>query len=236
MENNMKNVRTPMFRGVIEGPVTRRGAKEFIDYFEEEEERSLNVGPARAPLRIIAGQLVIDAYDRNGVHLWRTGDPNLVVTRARIVMPRLLAGDVSPAGGGAGGGNAAGSGVITYMNWGDGGHDPSDPIHVRAGVPDVADEDLYCVEVGGTPLAGEAVITTPPPGKTVTHDYPDGDSGTKVRFICTLGLAEGNGPGSQAISEAALYSLNGDLFAHKAFGLITKTAEFSLTFRWTIVF
>lgn len=151
-------------------------------------------------------------------------DPNLVVTVARKVMSRLIAGCVATAEIELIGGNVDVSAhpeylYITKMKWGTGGHDPLDPTQPIP--PTVADEAL------AAPIASPAY-------KPVTVDYP---SYTSVRFTATLDQTEANGVG---LSEEGLFC-TGDgadefMFARKTFGLLTKTSDFSFSFAHTVIF
>lgn len=132
---------------------------------------------------------------------------NTVVNFARSGMAHLIAGD-----------NVANY-VINSMEFGDGGHNISNPSQPLA------------TSVTDTGLFGSSVIT-----KGVSISFPDGPTGTKVMFSSTILNGEANGAGSQEISEAVLNMGNGQIFAHKTFGLITKTSLISLTFNWTIIF
>jgi len=145
---------------------------------------------------------------------------NLVVDGGRSGMAHLWAGDWY---------SGPPTGWVNEMKFGDGGHENSDPTLPKT--TSVDRQQLFCEDEARAPIISK---------KPVTVDFPDGDSGTKVRFTATVGAAEGNdggpNPGRRGYSEAGMYRDDGILAAHKTFGLITKTNEFILTFRWTFVF
>lgn len=85
--------------------------------------------------------------------------------------------------------------------------------------------------VNDTGLAGALIIE-----KSTTYDFPDGDSGLKVRFTAVVGADEGNGSGSQEYKEACLVKGNGDIFSRKVSGTITKDNTVVLTAIWTYIF
>lgn len=175
--------------------------------------RALNLKPDLWQQPVM-GFVEIIAYDRHGRILWRIGEEkNLVVRKARSSMAHLIAGD-----------NVTDY-YVAQMRFGQGGHDPSNPTVPIP--PSVDDTDLF------DPIAGSDAT------QPVTYEFPEGPEGTKVTFSATIPAdcdINGTPPAGQAISEAGLFSANGNMFAHKTFGLITKTEEFALTFRWTIVF
>jgi hypothetical protein len=150
----------------------------------------------------------------------RIEDDNLVVNGGRSGMAHLWAGEwyAGPP-----------TGWVDEMKFGDGGHELSDPTLPKT--TSVDREQLFCEDEARSPIISK---------KPLTVDYPDGDSGTRVRFSCTVGAAEGNeggtSPGRRGYSEAGLYRDDGILACHKTFGLITKTNEFILTMRWSFVF
>lgn len=164
----------------------------------------------------IKGSLeVIKSLASTGAEIERFEDHNMVVNGGRSGMAHLWAGQwfTGPP-----------TGYVNLMKFGDRGHDTSDATLAKT--TQVTRTQLFCQDE-----ARPIIIT-----KSVTTDFPDGDSGTKVRFTCTVGASEGNGTGRQGYSEAGLYRVDGLLAAHKPFGLITKTPEFILTFRWTFKF
>lgn len=158
---------------------------------------------------------------------------NLVVTLARRIMSRFLSlaaqgQDPGPPPGalydptiltiasGAVTITAVSELKLTKMKWGTGGHNPSVPTEPLD--PDPTDEDL------ATPIVS-------PVTKTVSYHYPDD---LTVMMIATLEQAEGNGNG---ISEVGLFTDSHNLlFARKCFGMMTKSADFSFEFRYSIIF
>lgn len=158
---------------------------------------------------------------------------NLVVTLARRIMSRLLVlanqgQDPGPPPGPVydptittiGSGDititAATELKLTKMKWGTGGHDPLNPTQPLD--PDPTDEDL------ASPIAS-------PVTKTVSYHYPDD---LTVMMIATLEQAEGNGNG---ISEVGLFTDSHNLlFARKCHGMMTKSADFSFEYRYSIIF
>lgn len=92
-------------------------------------------------------------------------------------------------------------------------------------------DDATPSDVSQTDIQGNLVWS----GST-SYSYPSGDSSTQVMFTATTPYDEGNGTGSSTINEATLHCANGELFARRVFGPITKTIDFSLTFEWTIVY
>ena len=150
----------------------------------------------------------------------RLVDDNLVVTGGRSGMAHLWAGEwyAGPP-----------TGWVNEMKFGDGGHELADPTLPKT--TSVDREQLFCEDEARSPIISK---------KPVVVDFPDGDSGTKVRFTAVVGAAEGNeggtSPGRRGYSEAGMYRDDGILSAHKTFGIITKTNEFLLTFRWTFQF
>jgi hypothetical protein len=140
---------------------------------------------------------------------------NLVVNAGRTAMAHMWSGDWFT------GGNL---GYVNLMKFGDRGYDLTDPTLPLP--TDVTRTQLFCED------ASRPILIS----KAVTIDWPDGTSGQKVRFSCTIGASEGNGTGRAGYSEAAMYRADGTFAAHKTFGVITKTNEFILTFRWTFQF
>lgn len=132
---------------------------------------------------------------------------NVITDLGRANMAHLLAGDDSA------------NRIVSQVRFGDGGHDPQNPTQPLA--PSATDTDLF----------GTTIIT-----KATSFDYPDGESGTKVRFTATVASNEGNGAGSQAYSEVGLYDPTGRMMTHKTFGLVTKSEAFSITLNYTILF
>lgn len=159
---------------------------------------------------------ILKIRESTGEIVQRIVDDNLVVNGGRAGMAHLWAGQwfVGPP-----------VGFVNEMKFGDRGHDLSDPTLPKS--TSVTRTQLFC-EDESRPI----IISRKP----VAVDFPDGDSGTRVRFTCSVGAAEGNGTGRQGFSEAGLYRDDGVLAAHKTFGLVTKTNEFVLTFRWTFTF
>lgn len=165
----------------------------------------------------VHGSLQIIMTDKTtGEVLMDIEDDNLVVNGGRSGMAHLWAGYwfAGPP-----------TGFVNEMRFGDRGHDTTDPTLPKSS--SVERTQLFC-EDEGRPI----IISKKP----LTVDFPDGDSGTTVRFTCTIDSTEGNGSGRQGFSEAGLYRDDGTLAAHKTFGLITKTNEFILTFRWRFRF
>jgi len=161
----------------------------------------------------VKGYVEILVFDRYGRLLRRIKDENVVVRLARTAMAHLIGGD------------AASDYYVSQMRFGQGGHDPANPTRPIPATVD--DTDLF------EPIDGDDAT------QPVTYTFPDGPEGTKITFSATIPAdcdINGTPPDGQAISEAGLFSANGRLFAHKTFGLITKTEEIALTFRWTIVF
>jgi hypothetical protein len=160
-------------------------------------------------------EIIVSRAD-NGEVVERIEDDNLVVNGGRSGMAHLWAGQwfVGPP-----------TGFVNEMKFGDRGHDTADPSLPKTTV--TTRTQLFC-EDESRPI----IISKKP----LTVDFPDGDSGTRVRFTCQVGSAEGNGTGRQIFSEAGLYRDDGILAAHKTFGVITKTNEFIITFRWTFQF
>ena len=162
------------------------------------------------------GELEVLAFDAKTGRLVRIfRDGNIVVNLARATMAHL----VSDPG-------ASSQGyVVTTMKFGQGGHDPNNPTLPIP--PTTSDTDL------NDPITGNDST------QAVSFDYPDGPMGTKVRFAATIPAVcdiNGTPPAGQAISEAGLFSDNGNMFAKKTFGILTKTEEIAFTFRWTIIF
>lgn len=144
---------------------------------------------------------------------------NLVVTIARRMMSRLISGALSGATIDTIGGPVSITNpdqlFITNMRWGTGGHNPGNPTEPLT--PSTSDEDL------ASPIVS-------PASKPVTIDYP---TDTSVSFTAELGQSEANG---QGLSEEGLFSDVDFMFARKTFGLLTKTADFSFSFKHTLLF
>lgn len=144
---------------------------------------------------------------------------NLIVTMARKVMSRLVAGVINSPTIDVSGSPVtvtnASQLIITQMRWGTAGHNPSNPTEP---VPPTADN----INLGAT-LAS-------PTFKAVTVDYP---TTTSVRFAASLEQSEANG---QGLSEEGLFSTDGFMFARKTFGILTKTSDFSFQFLHSILF
>lgn len=101
------------------------------------------------------------------------------------------------------------------MAWGDGGVNPGAPLAPLPPQP------------SDSGLANELLRKQLGSGD---HDFP---SSTTVRFIATIEQNELNG---QGVSEAALFTKDGVLFARKTFAVLTKTEDFEFEFRWSIIF
>jgi len=155
----------------------------------------------------LRGSVIARAIYKDGREEILFEDHNLVVNSARSNMKDIVAGE-----------NTA-TKIVTKMKFGDGGHNPLIPT--EAIPPTVSDEDIF----------GAEVIT-----KNVTHTFPDGPTGTKVMFSATIETGEGNGTGSQAITEAVLQCPDDTIYSHKTWGLITKTNAFAIQFDWTLIF
>lgn len=159
---------------------------------------------------------IIKQLASTGEVVERIEDHNLVVNGGRSGMAHLWGGRWF---------SGVPAGFVNEMKFGDRGHDPSDP-----GLPKTSNVNrtqLFCEDESRPIIIAK---------KPLTVDFPDGDNGTRVRFTCQVGAAEGNGTGRQIFSEAGLYRDDGVLAAHKTFGVITKTNEFIVTFRWTFQF
>lgn len=102
--------------------------------------------------------------------------------------------------------------IITQIAWGDGGHVVASPTQAIPPQPSDAG------------LSNELLRKN-----LISHDFPET---TTVRFVGLVDQTELNNIG---ISEVGLFSKDGKMFARKTFGLITKTADFSLEFRWRIL-
>lgn len=154
--------------------------------------------------------------ESTGEVVQRFEDDNLVVNGGRSGLAHLWAGQWF---------GGPPTGYVNEMRFGDRGHDTSDPSLPKT--TQVVRTQLFCEDE-----ARPVIISKKP----LTVDFPDGDNGTRVRFTSTVGAAEGNGTGRQIFSEVGLYRDDGVLAAHKTFGVITKTNEFLITFRWTFQF
>jgi hypothetical protein len=96
------------------------------------------------------------------------------------------------------------------------------------GIPTVNDTGVFGSIIA---MAGGAQ------SKPVVVDFPDGDTGLKVRFTATVNSDEGNGgSGTQVYQEAVLLMGNGNIFSHKVTGVITKDNTVVLTAAWTYIF
>ncbi len=155
---------------------------------------------------VMKGRLELFITNKYGKIMKRMnlGD-NIVTNQGRSNLAHLLAGDETT------------DRIVDNLKAGDGGHDPLNPT-----VP-------LPVDASDTALFGTLIIS-----KTTTYDFPDGATGYRVRFTADILPAEGNGTGSQEYSEVGLYDVTGRMMTHKTFGLITKTADFGLSFRYTI--
>ena len=143
-------------------------------------------------------------------------DHNIVVNGGRQALAHLFGGDWRADTG-------TPRGYCTEMRFGDRGHQTADPTLPKASA--VTRTQLFCIDE-----ARPYLITKSP----LTVDYP---STLEVRFTTTVGAAEGNtAAGSAGYSEVGLYRADGTLAAHKTFGLITKTDDFEITFRWKFTF
>lgn len=131
---------------------------------------------------------------------------NVITYVGRSDMAHLLAGDDSA------------NRIVNSIKCGDGGHNPLDPTQALP------------VSASDVALFGSEIIE-----KNTSYDFPDGSSGSRVRFTAEVGSNEGNGTGTQAYSEVGLYDLDGRMMAHKTFGLITKSEAFGIIWRWTII-
>lgn len=102
---------------------------------------------------------------------------------------------------------------INEISVGDGGHDPGDP-----NIPIPPSE-------GDTALDNETARKTI---ATITNPTV-----TDTQFVLTFATTEANG----SITEAGLHTVPGDrLFARVTFPEIVKTASFTLTVTWKILF
>lgn len=167
-------------------------------------------------IRVQGSVEIIIARADSGEIVERFEDHNIVVNQGRSGLAHLFAGawfEGVPAG------------FVNEMRFGDRGHDVADPTLPR--VSALTRTQLFC-EDDSRPI----IVARKP----LTVDFPDGDAGTTVRFTAVVGATEGNGTGRQGYSEVGLYRDDGILAAHKTFGLITKTDEFMITFRWKFQF
>lgn len=131
---------------------------------------------------------------------------NVITYVGRSDMAHLLAGDDSA------------NRIVNSIKCGDGGHNIADPTQALP------------VSASDVALFGSEIIE-----KLTSYDFPDGSSGSRVRFTAEVASNEGNGSGTQAYSEVGLYDLDGRMMAHKTFGLITKSDAFGIIWRWTII-
>lgn len=95
--------------------------------------------------------------------------------------------------------------------------------------------------VTDTALAGTVIITVNTPGSGITTHFdgplfPGGSPDTKVQFVGTVGVDDGNGSGSQNYTEAGLLTGDATLATRTVFGLITKTNQLVVVGTWTITF
>lgn len=104
--------------------------------------------------------------------------------------------------------------TMGFMAWGSGGTLPDQPTNPIPPLP------------GDTQLVNE--LLRKPLGPS-DHDFP---VPTTVRFIATVEQNELNGT---SISEAALFTKDGLIFARKTFGSLSKNEDFEFEFRWRIV-
>lgn len=116
-------------------------------------------------------------------------------------------------------GDDVGNRVIATVSFGDAGHNPTNPTQALP------------VSVADTGLFGDTVASLP-----VTSSYPNGSEGGQVMLSATLGSSQGNGTGSQAISEYGLFDVVSRMLTHRSSGLITKTSEFGILLQWTLLY
>lgn len=156
---------------------------------------------------MLEGQVEILKVYRDGREESVFTGKNIIVLQGRANMAHLLAGD------------DVGNRKVTTMKVGDSGHEPSSPTTPKL------------VSVNDTDLFGAVVISKP-----TDFSFPNGAEANVVQFEVTIDGDEANGAGSQAISEVGLYDTTDRMMAHRAFGLITKTEDFGLVFRWKVIF
>lgn len=133
---------------------------------------------------------------------------NVITVQGRSNMAHLFAG------------NDVANRMVSLFRFGDEGHEIATPTQPKP------------VSTSDTDLFGSLIIE-----KAASVEFPDGASGTKVRFTCSISDLEGNGDSNgQAWSEVGLYDLTGRMMTHKTFGLITKSTAFGIAWRYTILF
>jgi hypothetical protein len=175
--------------------------------------QTINLASEALPIRGFLEVTKIRASDGSVVTQFEA--ENLVVNAGRTGMAHMWAGEWF---------TGPNLGYVNLMKFGDRGYDITDPTLPKS--TDVTRTQLFCED------ESRPIIIS----KAVTVDWPDGTDGTKVRFSCTINANEGNGTGRAGYSEAAMYRADGVFASHKTFGVITKTNEFILTFRWTFQF
>jgi hypothetical protein len=165
---------------------------------------------------VIGSVEIIIQRASDGEIVQRIEDSNIVVRGGRSGLAHLWAGQWF---------SGVPSGRVNEMRFGDRGHDSGEPTLPKSS--SIERSQLFCESEGRPVILAK---------KPLAVDFPDGDTGTTVRFTAVIGAAEGNGTGTQGFSEVGLYRDDGTLAAHKTFGLITKTNEFQITFRWKFEF
>lgn len=153
-------------------------------------------------------QLEVDIIDLDG-NVVETIDfgENVIVDQGRANMSHLLAGDDVT------------NRKVYKMIFGDEGHDPADPI---TPLP---------AQSTDTALFGTEILE-----KILAYEFPDGAEAGKVTFTCTIAAGEGNGGGTQAYSEIGAFDVTDRMLTHKTFGLITKSDQFGLSWRYSFTF
>lgn len=87
------------------------------------------------------------------------------------------------------------------------------------------------VGTGTTPPAvGDTTITNVLTKNLDSHNYP---AANQVAFVWSLGTSEANG---SPLTEFALISTNGNLFARRTRAAINKASDISIDGTWTIIF
>lgn len=101
--------------------------------------------------------------------------------------------------------------ILTHMAWGDGGHD-------------VATGDAVPAQATDTGLSNEILR------KTITVDYPVTTTGRGSAAIESDELVD------QAISEVVLLNAAGQAFCRRTHAKFTKSVDFRLVYRYSILF
>jgi hypothetical protein len=148
--------------------------------------------------------------EEDGVKTLHHEKSNLIVNGARKALAHLIS-------------DANSIYKIDYFKLGTGGHAPGDILTPVS--PTITDTDLEEPAFSKAIDHGNDTYLPTPPAET------------SVKFTVVVEKAEGNGSGTVAYCEAALFcNDNATMFARETFPAIVKNSTRRITFEWSILF